>query len=71
MVTFDTPEGKKSTENIVGKGENAGDKHFPLFKQCLYQMKDQLNVLRKIYFVDCIWLQLDKGKILSLGKGLK
>ena len=26
---------RKSFENIVGKGENAGDQHFLLFPQCL------------------------------------
>ena len=28
-VTFDDPQKKKGLENIVGKGENAGNNHFP------------------------------------------
>ena len=28
------PRGKKPFENIVGKGENAGNQHFLLFSQC-------------------------------------
>ena len=41
---FHCPESKKrkkNSENIVGKGENAGNQHFLLFPQCFlaYQRK--------------------------------
>ena len=34
--------GKKPSKNIVGKGENAGNQHFPLLPQCFlpYQRND-------------------------------
>ena len=32
-MTSDAPEGK-AFGNIVGKEENAGNQHFPLFPQC-------------------------------------
>ena len=44
-MCFHTPK-ENPFENIVGKGENAGDQqHFPFFPQCfLYPMKEELNV---------------------------
>ena len=33
ILTFDDPV-KEAFENIVGKGENAGNQHFLLFPQC-------------------------------------
>ena len=38
MITFNsiTPRDKKAFENIVGKGENAGNQHFLLFPQVFY-----------------------------------
>ena len=43
MTIFGTPE-EKTFENIVGKGENAGDQHFPFFHSVFSPMKDKLNV---------------------------
>ena len=34
----------QSFENIVGKGENAGDQHFLLFPQCLLQYQRQKSL---------------------------
>ena len=34
IPTFNDPEKKRAIENIVGKGENAGNQHFLLFPQC-------------------------------------
>ena len=33
-LTNSMPPRKQSTENIMGKGENAGNQHFLLFFQC-------------------------------------
>ena len=33
--------GKKPFENIVGKGENAGNQHFHPFQQCFNAIKDK------------------------------
>ena len=44
MTTFDAPshkEKKKYFENIVGKGENAGNQHFLLFPQCFLPTERQ------------------------------
>ena len=39
-------------ENIVGKGENAGNQQFPLFPQC-FQKPSLLGVLKvRIFFRD-------------------
>ena len=34
---------KKAQENIVGKGENAGNKHFLLFSQCFLSFPKQFH----------------------------
>ena len=36
-------------ENIVGKGENAGDKHFLLYPQCFQKLSFQRSLSR-----DCV-----------------
>ena len=35
---------KKPFENIVGKGENAGNQHFLLFPQCFLPLKKQISI---------------------------
>ena len=63
--------GDKSFENIVGKGENAGNQHFLLFPQCF------LPNSRNYYFYNiknlssAYALNLDKSKFLSSGKKLR
>ena len=47
MTTFDDLR-KKPFENIVGKEENAGNKHFLLFHNVFYPMKDNFNILSYI-----------------------
>ena len=47
---------KKPLENIVGKGENAGNQHFVLFQQCFNLIKGR-NHLSYTYFVVCICIQ--------------
>ena len=44
---------KKAFENIVGKGENAGNQHFPLFQECFLPVPRQISILSHIYFVVC------------------
>ena len=39
-----TPLEKKAFENIVGKGENAGNKHFLLFPQCFLLFPKQTPI---------------------------
>ena len=36
--------GKKPFENIVGKGENAGNQHFLIFPQCFLSLKKKKNL---------------------------
>ena len=35
---------KKAFENVVGKGENAGNQHFLLFPQCLLLFPTQISI---------------------------
>ena len=37
---------KKPSENIVGKGENAGNQHFLLFTQCFPPIPKRISVLK-------------------------
>ena len=49
----------KTSENIVGKGENAGNQHFLLFPQCFQPFSVcKLQCLIHIYFVICKWFML-------------
>ena len=64
---------KKRFENIVGKGENAGNQHFPLFPPCFlsYQRKNApLKQKEKKKLSSANAFNLDKAKILSPGKKL-
>ena len=40
-----------SFENIVGKGENAGNQHFLLFAQCFQLYREKTSYLSNIQFV--------------------
>ena len=42
---FLTPLEKKAFENIVEKGENAGNQHFLLFPQCFLLFPTQISVM--------------------------
>ena len=57
LPTINNPEEKKPFENIVGKGENAGNKHFLLFPQCFSILSKTLvpNLVAK--FVVCYCFQ--------------
>ena len=68
--------GKKPFENIVGKGENAGNQHFLLFPQCFVPFKNQISSFWSHLFCCLLTLillsanvfNLDQSKILSFGK---
>ena len=49
-----TNQGKKPIDNIVGKGENAGNQHFLRFPQCfLNSSQSKVQFFIQIYFVVC------------------
>ena len=64
-------EERKAFENIVGKGENAGNQHFLLFPQCflLYQ-KTEIIISVTVNLSSAYSFNLDKPKIFSFGKEL-
>ena len=45
IPTYNNPE-KESFENIVGKGENAGNQHFLLFPQCFLPFPKQISIFQ-------------------------
>ena len=51
----------KPVENIVGKGENAGNLHFLLSPQCFLSYKIQIYFLSNIWFVFCYRFQFGQG----------
>ena len=71
IQTFNTG-GKESLENIVRKGENAGNQHFVLFPQCFLLFLTQISNFESLLFLSSPnALILVKAKDLSFGKGLK
>ena len=51
IPTFNTSEGKKTFENIVGKGENAGNQHFLLFfPQCFLPFPREFSSFESTLF---------------------
>ena len=63
---------KQPFENIVGKGENAGNQHFLLFPQCFLPFLLQILVFESHLFcrLQINAFKSDKSKILWLGKEL-
>ena len=57
---------KKPFENIVGRGEDAGDQHFLLFPQC-FQPYQRQKSSKYLYFVvcKCFFLKLNFTKRLN------
>ena len=73
MLTFTTLK-KRPSENIIGKGENAGKHHFLLLPQSFQPNQQQKSpFLRsfKLHFLTIIAFSSNKSKILSFGKYLK
>ena len=63
---------KKSCENIVGKGENAGIQHFLLFPHYFLPFPNQVSISdSQLYLSSAITLNLVQSKILSFGNGLR
>ena len=52
-------------ENIVGKGENAGNQHFLLFPQYFQPYQREKSSFKKIHFVVCKSFQF--GLVLNCG----
>ena len=52
-----TTLGKKPFENIVGKGENAGNQHFLIFPQCFLPFQIWISIFKSHYFVACKFFQ--------------
>ena len=46
-------ERSTSFENILGKGENAGNQHFLLSQNVFYLSQNECQILSHIYFVLC------------------
>ena len=46
IPTFNSPEKRDLSENIVGKGENAGSQHFLLLIQCFLPMTERISVFK-------------------------
>ena len=65
ITTFNDPEIGDFFENIVGKGENAGNQHFLLFPQCFLPI--QRTKFCRLQMLS-IWTSVKKW---SFGKELK
>ena len=58
-----TTLGKTTLENIVGKGENAGNQHFLLFPQCFLPFPKQISTFQSHVFC--------RMQVVSIWPGLK
>ena len=58
-------ERKKSFENNVGKGENAGDQYFLLFPKCFYFIRVEICFFNQITLLSANVLSVDQAQILS------
>ena len=64
MMTFDTPDRKKPSENILEKGENSGTSTFSFSYNVFYSMKDKFDFFGK-YLSPANAFNLDRLEILS------
>ena len=56
-------------ENIIGKGENAGNQHFLLFLQCFLPFPKHISIIQVTFILlSASALKLDQSKKLLLGK---
>ena len=60
---------KKHFENIVGKGENAGNQNFILFPQCFPKTNFKFSVT--LFLCSAYAFNLNQSKKMSFGKWLK
>ena len=60
---------KKPFENLVGKGENAGNQHFLLFLQCFLPFPKQFSIYQSLIFcrlqVVSIWTSLKFHRLIK------
>ena len=62
---------KNPFENIVGKGENAGNQHFGLFPQCFQLFPKEISIFLSRFFLSSAnAFNLDQSKTLSFSKEL-
>ena len=62
---------KMAFENIVGKGENAGNQHFLLFPQCFLPYQREKSLFQTTFILSSAnAFNLDQSKIVPFGKGL-
>ena len=62
---------KKTSEDIVGKGENAGNQHFLLFPQCFQPFQTQISIFQPLFFCPSAnAFNLNQSKNMSFGKEL-
>ena len=72
ITTFNDPTlYKEPFENIIGKGENAGDQHFLLFPQRFLSFPKQISIFESFILSSANPFNLDQSKVLSFGKELK
>ena len=57
----------QASENIVGKGTNAGFQHFLIFRHC-FQVIHRQTILTKSELSSAYAFNLDRPKILSFDK---
>ena len=50
IPTFNDPQTERPFENIVGKGENAGNQHFLLYPQCFLLFPKQISTFKLFLF---------------------
>ena len=69
--TFNNPEKGRAFENIVGKGENAGDLHLLLFQQCFLPFPRIISIFPVTFMLSSTKpFYLDWPKNLSFWKAL-
>ena len=61
---------QRACENIVGKGENAGNQHFLLSHNVFSPIRDRNRHFSNIEFVVCKCFQFGKGQNFVFGKEL-
>ena len=66
-----TTSGKQPFENIVGKGENAGNQHFLFSLNVFYPSQSKFQFLSPIYFVVCKFFQFGQVRNFSFDNELK
>ena len=62
---------KRTLENTVGKGENAGNQHFLLFPQCFLLYQRAIVILATFNLLSANAFNFVSSEILLFGKGLK